>query len=75
MSVDLSPYRTGEHLPDGLLVSAPPGSQAGLEGGSLGAEDFAPTIAKLLGVELEGVDGQPRPDLMSNDSIAEKDET
>jgi len=59
LEVTVSPYRSGEHLPDGLVISVLPGAKQGVGGVSLRAQDFAPTIAYGLGVELPGVDGVP----------------
>ncbi|MGE0554752.1 MAG: alkaline phosphatase family protein [Gemmatimonadales bacterium] len=50
--------RTGEHRPTGWLAAAGPGIAAGPLGPA-SVIDVAPTIARLLGVELAGVDGHP----------------
>lgn len=57
-------WRTGDHTREGFLAIAGPGTVSGRRGGVLEAVDIAPTIAATLGVELPGVDGRPRLDLL-----------
>jgi predicted AlkP superfamily phosphohydrolase/phosphomutase len=57
IEMQVSPWRSGEHLPDGLLVAAGPGTQPGTTAADIRAQDFAPTVARMLGVPLPGVDG------------------
>jgi predicted AlkP superfamily phosphohydrolase/phosphomutase len=65
---DHSTHRTGDHRPGGLLFLRGPGISERTVPGEVRDEDIAPTLAALLGVELEGVDGrsiwsrQSRPD-------------
>jgi predicted AlkP superfamily phosphohydrolase/phosphomutase len=52
-------WRTGDHLPEGLLLACGDGVQAGALLPPIGIEDVAPTIAARLGVALDDVDGLP----------------
>jgi len=54
---DTSTPRTGDHRADGLYFLRGPGAEAGVMRDSARAEDFAPTMAALLGVDLADVDG------------------
>ena len=54
-------HRTGDHRIEGLFVAAGPGIQPGTLETAVSVMDFAPTITKLLGVELPEVDGRPIP--------------
>jgi hypothetical protein len=56
--------RTGDHRPDGWVIARGAARAAGAVERQLEAEDLAPTIAALLGVTLEGVDGKPAPELL-----------
>jgi hypothetical protein len=52
--------RTGDHRRGGLFLAAGPGIPKGRGiGGPIRVEDVAPTIAGLLDVRLEDVDGRP----------------
>lgn len=55
---DQSTRRTGDHRPEGFFFARGPGIDPGLRSAPVHAEDFAPTIAALLGVELADVDGR-----------------
>jgi predicted AlkP superfamily phosphohydrolase/phosphomutase len=56
---DRSTRRTGDHRSEGLFFVAGPGVAPGPTRAPVRAEDFAPTIAALLGVDLADVDGRP----------------
>jgi predicted AlkP superfamily phosphohydrolase/phosphomutase len=56
---DRSTRRTGDHRNGGLYLVRGPGVPAGGELPLARDEDFAPTLATLLGVELPGADGRP----------------
>lgn len=52
--------RTGDHLPHNLFLAVGPGVTPGrVDGNSI--VDFAPTIAAMLGVAMDGVDGRVMP--------------
>ena len=55
---DTSTRRTGDHRPEGLFFVRGPGVAAGEIHEAVRAEDFAPTMASLLGVALADVDGR-----------------
>ena len=52
-------WRTGDHLPDGLLLASGPGFPAGRSMPPIAVEDIGPSIAARLGVALDNVDGRP----------------
>jgi predicted AlkP superfamily phosphohydrolase/phosphomutase len=56
--------RTGEHLPHGLFIAAGAGIRAGVLERPVSIMDFAPTISKLLNVDLPDVDGKPIVELL-----------
>lgn len=60
LAVSVSPWRSGEHLHDGLVAVRGAGIQAGAAD-DLRAEDFAPSVAALLGLTLADVDGRAAP--------------
>lgn len=49
--------RTGDHTPNGVFFASGPGTGAGELADPVPVENFAPTIAALLGVALPDVDG------------------
>ncbi len=49
--------RTGDHRPEGLFIALGPGLPAGEIGRAVSILDFAPTIARLLEVELPETEG------------------
>ncbi|MGH2985785.1 MAG: hypothetical protein ACRDLO_03740, partial [Solirubrobacterales bacterium] len=51
-------WRSGDHRLDGLLLARGPGLVRG-DMPSLRSIDLGPTVAARLGVELDGVDGEP----------------
>jgi predicted AlkP superfamily phosphohydrolase/phosphomutase len=51
--------RTGDHRIGGIFIAAGPGIQPGRLDRAVSVMDFAPTLCKLLGVELPNVDGRP----------------
>ena len=57
----LEPYenalKVGEHTVEAMVLAAAPRIEAGGRAASI--EDVAPTAAKLLGVEADGMDGKP----------------
>jgi predicted AlkP superfamily phosphohydrolase/phosphomutase len=59
--------RTGDHLPDGLFAAVGSGIQAGSLGRPVSIMDFAPTVSKLLQVDLPDVDGKPIVELLRTD--------
>ncbi len=50
--------RTGEHRPDGLFIASGPGLAPGTLNRTVSILDFAPTITRLLDVDLPDVDGE-----------------
>lgn len=50
-------WRTGDHRPEGLLLASGPGLSPGRKP-ALKVEDIGPSIAALLGVTLDGIDGR-----------------
>jgi predicted AlkP superfamily phosphohydrolase/phosphomutase len=58
-------WRTGDHRPDGLLLTRGPGIAPGSQLPELAVEDLAPSIACRLDVPLHGVDGVAVPWLSS----------
>ncbi len=54
---DTETLRSGDHRPGGLFVARGPGLASGSESAPVATQDFAPTIASLLGVELAHLDG------------------
>jgi|SoiMethySBSTD1v2_1073268.scaffolds.fasta_scaffold143460_2 predicted AlkP superfamily phosphohydrolase/phosphomutase len=55
---DTSTVRTGDHQPEGLYFVRGPGITPGRVSRAARIEDFAPTIAGLLDVQLPDVDGR-----------------
>lgn len=51
--------RTGEHRPGGLFIATGPGIRAETLEREISILDYAPTFAKLLGVDLPQCDGHP----------------
>jgi len=56
--------KKGDHKPGGLFVASGPNIARGTLSDPVSVADFAPTLARLLGVELAGVDGKPIPALV-----------
>ncbi|HMI59098.1 MAG TPA: hypothetical protein VK511_13675, partial [Gemmatimonadaceae bacterium] len=56
--------RSGEHRAGGWFVAAGPGVSAGRLGREVSLLDLAPTFARILGVELPGIDGKPIEELV-----------
>jgi predicted AlkP superfamily phosphohydrolase/phosphomutase len=56
--------RSGDHRPDGLFLVRRPDARPGRLDPPVAVEDFAPTIAALLGCSLRDVDGAPVPALV-----------
>jgi len=57
--------RTGEHRPEGLFVALGGGIKPGKVARTVSIMDFAPTITKMLDVEMPDVDGQRVEELLS----------
>lgn len=57
----LPDYRPGNHIPGGIYFACGPGIHADPAPHPASIVDIGPTIAKLLGTQLPGVDGQPIP--------------
>ena len=57
--------RSGEHRPGGWLAAAGPGIEHGILEREPSLLDLAPTFARILGVELPGVDGAPIPGIVA----------
>ena len=56
--------RSGDHRREGLVVAVGPGLEPGRVTGAASIMDFAPTLARLLGVELPPAAGRPIPWLL-----------
>lgn len=62
----VDPYtRTGDHRKGGIFVAIGPNIRPGLLDHAVDVTDFGPTIARLLGVPLQGVDGEPIEEIVS----------
>ena len=57
--------RTGEHRPGGLFTAVGPSIERGNLDRPVSVLDFAPTITRLLGIDLQGVDGIPIPEILA----------
>ncbi len=55
--------RTGDHRAAGMWLAAGPGLAPGASVDPVSVMDFAPSIGRLLGVPLAGLDGRPIPAL------------
>lgn len=62
--------RTGDHTPGGLLMVRAAQLQPGALGRRIDVMDVAPTVAAMLGVELDGVDGRSVTELLAASPIA-----
>lgn len=56
---DYRDWRTGDHLPEGLLLASGPDFPAGRAMPPIAVEDIGPSIAARFGVALDDVDGKP----------------
>jgi predicted AlkP superfamily phosphohydrolase/phosphomutase len=56
--------RTGDHRRGGLFVAVGPGLEPGRMAEVVSIMDFAPTVARVLGVELPAAAGRPVPRLL-----------
>ena len=56
--------RTGEHRPEGFFVAVGGDIKRGTVGRIVSVMDFAPTITKMLGVEMPDIDGQVVDELL-----------
>lgn len=57
--------RSGDHTPHGLFMAYTPGAAAGHRDEPISILDLAPTVASLLGVALDDVEGAPIDDICS----------
>jgi arylsulfatase A-like enzyme len=57
-------FRTGDHIPGGLLLASGPGVQPGHRTDAISMVDLAPTIAAAVDVDLPDVDGTAQRDLI-----------
>lgn len=57
-------HRTGDHTPDGLFLALGPSVEPGPLSRPVSMVDFAPTIASLLGVAVDGLDGRALPEII-----------
>jgi predicted AlkP superfamily phosphohydrolase/phosphomutase len=69
IEADHSTRRTGDHRPGGLYALRGPGIPPGRTGPEAADEDVAPTLARALGVRLEGVDGRPIQDSLGMEEL------
>lgn len=60
-----SSVRSGGHRPLGQFIASGPGIKPGRLNRTIDVMDFAPTLAALLGVSLEDVDGRIVPELLT----------
>jgi hypothetical protein len=67
IDAEYSGVRTGDHRPGGLLLVRGPGVAPGRIP-PVAITDIAPTVAALLGVRLDDVDGHAIPGLASQDA-------
>jgi hypothetical protein len=63
-------WRTGDHHPEGLLLVAGPGVTPGVRPNAIPVMDIAPTLAASLDIEMTGVDGIARADLLPSHARA-----
>jgi predicted AlkP superfamily phosphohydrolase/phosphomutase len=54
--------RSGDHRPQGMIFARSRSIRPGQVHRTVPVIDFAPTFGALLGVELQGIDGQPVPE-------------
>jgi predicted AlkP superfamily phosphohydrolase/phosphomutase len=57
--------RSGDHRREGFFVAVGPGLEPGRMAQTVSIMDFAPTLARLLGVELPAAAGRPIPRLLA----------
>jgi predicted AlkP superfamily phosphohydrolase/phosphomutase len=57
-------WRTGDHVPHGLLFASGPGIAPGRRDEPIRMVDVSASLAAATGVELADVDGRPVPDLL-----------
>jgi glycosyl transferase family 1 len=55
--------RSGDHRPQGMIFARSRSIRPGQIPRIIPVIDFAPTFGALLGLELQGIDGQPVPEL------------
>jgi predicted AlkP superfamily phosphohydrolase/phosphomutase len=63
-------WRTGDHHPEGLLLVTGPGVTPGVRPNAIPVMDIAPTLAASLDIEMTGVDGIARADLLPTNARA-----
>ena len=64
IETEIPRWRTGEHLPQGFLLSTAPGVVPGEINSIVRAEDLAPTVCRLLDVHIPNVDGSPIEEML-----------
>jgi predicted AlkP superfamily phosphohydrolase/phosphomutase len=62
--------RTGDHTPEGLVMTRGPHLEARALSRRLDVMDLAPTLAAMLGVSLADVDGRVVPELLARSPLA-----
>lgn len=60
-------WRTGDHVPEGLLVAVGPGIGAGVDAGAIDSIDVGTTVARSVGVAVPDVEGRPVAGLLPAD--------
>lgn len=58
------PHRSGDHHAECVFYAVGPGIRTGGINHPFSVMDFPPTVAELLGVRLEGINGTPIPELL-----------
>ena len=66
--------RTGVHFPGGMFVAFGPGIKPGRLSRTVSIMDFAPTFARMLGVELPDTDGKPIGEILASSSAFREEE-
>ncbi|HEX6102141.1 MAG TPA: alkaline phosphatase family protein [Alphaproteobacteria bacterium] len=67
------PHRTGDHHAECVFYASGPGIRAGGINHPFSVMDFPPTVAELLGVRLEGLNGEPIPELVPGGGLQTQD--
>ena len=57
--------RTGDHQLGGMFIARGPGIEPGQLDRVVSNLDLAPTLARMMGCEMTGVDGRPIPELLA----------
>ncbi|MCZ6504067.1 MAG: alkaline phosphatase family protein, partial [Gammaproteobacteria bacterium] len=64
IETEIPRWRTGEHLPQGFLLSTAAGVVPGEINSIVRAEDLAPTVGRLLDVPFHDIDGSPVEEML-----------